>query len=252
MRKTEIWWPNRAEKDPFPADVDRVKNDGVKLLGAPIGTEKWTAEFVKKKLTALKEVQGLLKEVDNAQVEFGLFRGCLQFNKINHLLRACPPHILNDTLKKFDDHFHDMVAEILRVGCLSEEQWEQASLPVRYAGLGVAQTRQVAGAAFVGSCALTRDLVAAILKRESYHPDGVTELLADHAHTTGKPHEFEALTRERSVQETLSSERHEAALERLKAKSSTRTRNLLLACSMPHASDWLMCPGSLSGPQHAV
>ena len=105
---------------------------GVKLLGAPIGSKEFTTDFVKKKLKALDDVCKLLREVDNAQVEFGLFRGCLSYNKINHLLRTCPPDLL-----KFDDHFQNMVAEILRVPCLTEDQWEQASLPVKLSGLGV-------------------------------------------------------------------------------------------------------------------
>ena len=89
----EIWWPSRASPDPFPADVDRVDNAGVKLLGAPIGTKAFTTDFVQKKLVALNEVHKLLREVDNAQVEFALFRGCLAYNKINHLLRTCPPDL---------------------------------------------------------------------------------------------------------------------------------------------------------------
>ena len=112
-------------------------NAGVKLLGAPIGTRDFTTEFVKKKLKALDEVSKALREVNDAQVEFGLFRGCLSYNKINHLLRTCPPDLLEDALGKFDEHFQNMVAEILRVGCLGEDQWEQASLPVRLSGLGV-------------------------------------------------------------------------------------------------------------------
>ena len=122
--------PSRATPDPFPADVDRVDNAGVKLLGAPIGSKEFTTDFVKKKLKALDDVCKLLREVDNAQVEFGLFRGCLSYNKINHLLRTCPPDLLQEALVKFDDHFQNMVAEILRVLCLTEDQWEQASLPV--------------------------------------------------------------------------------------------------------------------------
>ena len=70
----EIWWPTRACSDPFPAEVDRVGNAGVKLLGAPIGTREFTTEFVKKKLKALDEVCKALREVNDAQVEFGLFR----------------------------------------------------------------------------------------------------------------------------------------------------------------------------------
>jgi ubiquitin carboxyl-terminal hydrolase 44/49 len=122
VKKNEIWWPNRSCDDPFPAEVDRVENAGVKLLGAPIGSREFTTEFVKKKLKALDDVSKTLREVDDAQVEFGLFRGCLSYNKINHLLRTCPPDLLQDALCKFDDHFQSMVATILRVPCLLEDQ----------------------------------------------------------------------------------------------------------------------------------
>ena len=81
-----------------------MDNAGVKLLGAPIGSRDFTTDFVKKKLTALNDVSKALREVNNAQVEFGLFRGCLSYNKINHLLRTCPPGLLEDALEKFDDH----------------------------------------------------------------------------------------------------------------------------------------------------
>jgi len=128
VRKTEIWWPTRTSPDPIPAEVDRVENAGVKLLGAPIGSREFTTEFVKKKLKALDEVSKALREVNDAQVEFGLFRGCLSYNKINHLLRTCPPDLLQDALERFDEHFQSMVAQLLRVPCLSEDQWDQASL----------------------------------------------------------------------------------------------------------------------------
>ena len=82
--------------------------------------------------------------MNNAQVEFALFRGCLAYNKINHLLRTCPPDLLQDALVKFDDQFQSVVAEILRVPCLSDDQWDQASLPVKLSGLGVNQTKVIA------------------------------------------------------------------------------------------------------------
>ena len=64
--------------------MDRVGNAGVKLLGAPIGSKDFT-DFVKKKLKALDDVCKLLREVDNAQVEFGLFRGCLLQQDQSHM-----------------------------------------------------------------------------------------------------------------------------------------------------------------------
>src|SRR6478609_7380385 len=244
VKKNEIWWPSSVGSDPFPEGVDRVDNAGVKLLGAPIGSRKFTTEFVKKKLKALDDVCKALREVDNAQVEFGLFRGCLSYNKINHLLRTCPADLLQDALGKFDDHFQNMVAEIMRVPCLTEDQWEQASLPVKFAGLGVNQTKVIAGSAYVGSCALTKDLVVMLLgvDASSYEPTGVSELLSAHETATGIAHDFPSLSIKQSVQEVLSTERHEATFERLKTKANVRSHNLLLACSMPHASDWLLAP----------
>jgi hypothetical protein len=180
---------------------------------------------------ATDDVSKALREVNDAQVEFGLFRGCLSYNKINHLLRTCPPDLLEDALGKFDDHFQSMVADILRVGCLAEDQWEQASLPVRLSGLGVSQTRVTAGSAFVGSCALTKDLVAQLLGKDgaTYEPDGVSELFAAHEAVTGNLHDFASLCTEKSVQKLLSTERHENTLARLKSRSSIRSQNLMMA-----------------------
>ena len=182
-------------------------------------------------------------EVNDTQVEFGLFRGCLSYNKINHLLRTCPPDLLQDALARFDEHFQNMVAEILRVSCLSEDQWEQASLPVKFSGLGVNQTKVIAGSAYVGSCALTCDLVSALLGFDSsYEPSGVAELLSLHEAATGASHDFESLSTTPSVQQLLSSELHRARYTQLTAKVSIRSQNLMLASTMPHASDWLLAP----------
>jgi hypothetical protein len=244
VKKNEIWWPSRAEKDPFPAEVDRIHNSGVKLLGAPIGNVEFTTGFVTKKLKVLKEVCRLLAEVDDAQIEFGLFRGCLAYNKINHLLRTCPPDVLRDAIKQFDDHFQDILSAILRVPCLPEDTWEHAALPTRFAGLGVTQTKVVAGAAFLGSCALTKNLVAGMLKRDAtvFMPTEVKGLLEAHGFSTGIEHDFQALCEKSHVQRLLSDEAHQAVLLKLKVRSSTRMKNLLLACTMSHASDWLQAP----------
>ena len=83
-----------------------------------------------------------------------------------------------------------MIAEILRVPCLTDDVWEQASLPVKLAGLGVNKTNVIAGPAYVGSCCLTKDLVAAHLKQDSssFEPFDVKELLAAHEVAIGITH----------------------------------------------------------------
>ena len=136
-----------------------------------------------------------------------------------------------------------MIAEILRVPCLTEDQWEQAS--VKLSGLGVNQTK--VRPAYVGSCCLTKDLVAALLKHDSssFEPSDVKGLLATHEVATDISHELVALSDSKKVQHLLSSERHEAAFKRLKSKLGVRTHNLMLVCSMSHASDWLLAPPSV-------
>ena len=158
--------------------------------------------------------------------------------------RSFRQDLLQDALVRFDDHFHNMVAEILRVPCLTEDQWDQASLPVKFAGLGVNQTKVIAASAYVGSCTLTQGLVAALLgvDADKFEPAGVSVLLSAHEDVTGKSHTWSSLCDEKSVQQTLSTERHEALFDRLKTQSTPRSHNLLLACSLPHASDWLLAP----------
>ena len=82
------------------------------------------------------------------------------------------------------------------------------------------QTKVIAGPAYVGSCCLTKDLVAALLKQDSssFEPSDVKGLLAAHEVATGMTHELAALSDSKKVQHLLSSERHEAAFKRLKSK----------------------------------
>ena len=89
---------------------------------------------------------------------------------------------------------------------------------------------------------LTRGLVAALLKRKEYEPPGLTDLLVAHEVATSVTHDLAGLVEQRSVQQLLSSERHEALFQKLMGRSSIRSNNLMLACSMPHASDWLLAP----------
>src|SRR4029078_11589966 len=82
--------------------------------------------------------------------------------------------------------------------------------------------------------------VAALLGQDSYDPTGVSELLSAHEAATGASHDFETLSTTPSVQQLLSTERHTAMYTQLRAKLSVRSQNLMLASTMPHASDWLL------------
>ena len=129
-----------------------------------------------------------------------------------------------------------MVAEILRV------YGNKHLCPMKLAGLGVNQTKVIAGSAYVGSCALTRDLVDELLGEDADEPTGVADLLPLHEAATGASHDFKSLSTTPSVQQLLSTERHMALYTQLRGKVSVRSQNLMLASTMPHASDWLLAP----------
>ena len=77
LSKNEIWWPSRSDNvDVFPSDVKRINNAGVKLLGNPIGTEDFTYHFLREKLFIFTEVDSRVREINDAQLELGIFRGC--------------------------------------------------------------------------------------------------------------------------------------------------------------------------------
>ena len=91
---------------------------------------------------------------------------------------------------------------------------------------------------------MTKELVAALLgvDVDTFEPSRVSAVLSAHEVVTGKVHSLSSLGGEKSVQQKLSTERHTALFEHLKANPDARSHNLLLACSMPHASDWLIAP----------
>src|SRR3990170_2613862 len=82
------------------------------------------------------------------------------------------------------------------------------------------QTKVISGSAYVGSCALTRDLIAVLLGEDSYEPTGVAELLLLHEAATGASHDFESLSTIPSAQQLLSTERHSAVYTQLRTTAS--------------------------------
>src|SRR6476619_3628453 len=65
-------------------------------------------------------------------------------------------------LPVIDAMLRDLVCQILNVN-LSDLQWDQASLPVKWGGLGIRKATHVASSAFLASAAKVVDLVSAIL-----------------------------------------------------------------------------------------
>lgn len=107
LGKCELWWPGVcAEPLRFPecpAEIVRVVEEGIHLLGAPIGSLAHTTPAFTEILCRLETLDSDLAALKDKQIQFCLLRGCLSLNKVNHLPHACPPMLTAEGAAHFDD-----------------------------------------------------------------------------------------------------------------------------------------------------
>jgi hypothetical protein len=258
--KNELWWPSQPDTDDdgFPVGFKRRDNEGVDLLGAPIGTEEFCTRYLVEKLKKLDLVDTRLLMMKDAQVEMLLLRYCLSIGKLTNLVRATPPALVSQALALFDDRMFRMLARVMRVTGFDEVQWAQAGLPIRSGGVGLTQALQLSGAAYVASCALTHNLTAKILQLlpADYTPQYVDDLCAAHEAATGSATSYRLLIGTDKVQKKLMDEVHASTLRRLLApEQPARLRARLRGIAMENASDFMHAapvPGQRIKHRHMV
>ena len=65
-----------------------VKEEGVALLGAPLGSAEFEAKHIRLKVDKIKDTTALLPLLEDPHTEFVFLRSCLALPKISFLLRA--------------------------------------------------------------------------------------------------------------------------------------------------------------------
>jgi hypothetical protein len=160
-----LWSPSRSpveskavlgDADSSLLDVSALKtpgrNEGVVVLGAPIGSPTFVKAFVR--ATPIKLV-GALERVllmKSAQCRVLLLRYCA-VPKINFLLRAVPPSLLSEEAREYDKVILHFLA--LFQGFGSEHPiWRQlVSLPIGLGGVGLTSASASAPFAYTASAA---------------------------------------------------------------------------------------------------
>jgi len=92
-----------------------------------------------------------------------LHRHCLSIPKWLHLLRSSPSWESTPGLLRVDHSERSTLANIINVQ-LSDSSWSQASLPVRWGGVGVRSLLDLAPSAFLSSAFLTRPFIELLLQ----------------------------------------------------------------------------------------
>jgi len=129
------------------------------LLGSPIHTCGVDPALVARRVQLEGVLPRLLKMA--AHEAFFLLRSCFAIPRLVYLLRTSPCSTSAETTH-LDEVIKSALSSLLNVK-LGEETWAQASLPVRWGGIGVRSTVDLAPSAFLSSMHAASSLMQLLL-----------------------------------------------------------------------------------------
>ena len=150
--KSTLWSPRYygQEQDPIGRGVPMVLEQGVTLLGTPVGSHSFIRTALESKVEKIKKILALLPNLQDPHTEFVLLRACLSLPKMSFLLRTVNTSAYTDILQDFDRLQREALTRILGTG-LNDRQWKQAQLPVSMGGLGLRGTVDHAAVSYSSS-----------------------------------------------------------------------------------------------------
>ena len=242
--KSSIWCPSNpmGPDDPLARGIPMVRENGITLLGTPIGDHSFVQDKLKQKIEKVRSITEHLPLLHDAHLEFVLLRSCLALPKVTFSLRTTDPTNHQDIWKDFDSITREALTRIL--GCpVNDLQWSQAKLPVSMGGLGLRAAEDHAPAAFISSL-----LSSQALKQDILH-------LEDQASTVSITPALLALLsskqQEEATLESLEGASQKAIslnvdlrnqlllIENFKREGNLRETARLASLGLPHSGDWL-------------
>ena len=202
------------------------------LLGAPLAVGLAMDSCLASRCADLSRAMERLYLV-SAHDALLLLKACLSASKLLYTLRSacCQGH---DLLTLFDELQRSALGRICNVS-LTDDQWTQASFPIRSGGLGIRRVSSLASSAFLASAAGTRSLQEKLLGRSLIVVDGdFDRCLTDRSECT-IPDTLLYGT-QRAWDSLIVKGEYDQLLDRY-SKPNHRAR--LLAASAPHSGDWL-------------
>ena len=181
LSKCEIFWPSEGAlsfstkiQEPFPILPDIIPRKCApftELLGALILDPAIKSDTIffsevvsclNGKVENIRRVHENLPKLEDPQIEYSLLRSCLNFGKINYLLRTVPPKFMEEPSIEFDELSRSTLEQIL-TRPISNMAWDQASLPTKMSGLGITKANDIFKAAYLSSRMSSMNRTLAIL-----------------------------------------------------------------------------------------
>ena len=138
LDKSRVWSQSQLNNDdPLERGIKLETAEGLKLLGAPIGSARFEEQTVEERISKLEELMEKLALLEDPHTEYVLLRNCLSLLKMSYATRTVYPAGGNKTqFKRFDDAVRRSLERIIGAS-LTDEQWHQTTLQVSLGGLGL-------------------------------------------------------------------------------------------------------------------
>jgi hypothetical protein len=219
--------------EPILAAFQQITPDRAILLGAPLGSGRAMEEMLAARCEDLARAISRLETIQSHDA-LVLLKNSLSAPRLLFTLRAapCTDHPL---LVKYDDLLRKATSGLCNID-LSDDQWLQASLPVRRGGLGIRRVSSLAPSAFLASAAGTRELQARILIKSG---TSIDDPACDQTTQQWVARTHEACptdTRQRALDSVIVDAEYRALFDR---QTEPFHRARLLAASSEHSGDWL-------------
>ena len=163
--KTEIICSDVAFSDRLLQELPGasvIKPSDARLLGSPIGDLETVDSAIREGISDLQRIGERLQYFSSHDAIL-LLRHSFSLPKLVYLLRTAPA-FLSPALQKYDIMLCSLLSSITIVQLeIDSPAWIQASLPVKYGGLGFRSAVQLAPSCFLSSAAAAQDLITSIL-----------------------------------------------------------------------------------------
>ncbi|KAJ0182426.1 hypothetical protein K1T71_001795 [Dendrolimus kikuchii] len=141
-------------------NITTIDDTSLRLLGSPV-KDKSIPSFINDKIQNFNSCSDRLLQI-NSHMAFWIIKFCLFVPKFTHFLRCCQFWKHPIILQTLDDIVKNTLINVLNID-LQERIWTQATLPVRFGGLGVRKISSVALPAFLSSVHSTKKFFQEIL-----------------------------------------------------------------------------------------
>ena len=147
-----------------------LKDKDVELLGAPL-TDSGISLTIQSKISKLKLMASRMTKLYSQQAYF-LLKNSLSLPMLTYLLRSTPCWHAMEDLVEYDNILKSSLEKI--VNCrFSENAWNEATLAVKFGGLGLRNATNLCFSSFLSSVHSVADLLVSIVPSFSISSDNL-------------------------------------------------------------------------------